>query len=401
MFNREVLAARRHPSLASVQYFEVLRRIKTEFGDKYYFYFTNHGVLTNIEEHGWKHANSGSPSAMLKHGGRLFRDRESVSSLFLETRSSEAAVLLVAFANYYLARGSVTGYLRFINEYLTYRNISGISFVDLKSGDIPTFRNWVSTICKKEVGLLPTDGKPKVSIIMPAFNNGSTIRWSILSIVNQSFADWELLVVDDASTDNTAIVVSDLAKSDKRISLIQNSANIGTYLSRNRALRVALGEYVTVLDADDFAVANRLELQYKQVRLAASPGHIGGYVRMNEDCYLTDFRKASQWSYDGVTHRCLASIFLNREFLLNRLGRWDAVRFGGDAELYARALKIDSDTFVESRAPLIIALNRCVSLTNSPGSELGSAARQAYIDHFSRWHESAHQSELRLPEIAH
>ena len=88
-----------------------------------------------------------------------------------------------------------------------------------------------------------------VSIIMPSWNTGRFIAESIQSVLNQTYQDWELLIVDDCSTDNTDEIVAGF--SDKRIRYFKNEKNSGAAITRNRAIREARGEWIAFLDSDD------------------------------------------------------------------------------------------------------------------------------------------------------
>ena len=98
-----------------------------------------------------------------------------------------------------------------------------------------------------------------VSIIMPAYNNGPFIREAIDSIISQTYTDWELLVVDDCSTDDTTSIVASFK--DKRIHYQRNEYNMGAALSRNKAIQAAKGKYIAFLDADDKWLPTKLEKQ--------------------------------------------------------------------------------------------------------------------------------------------
>jgi succinoglycan biosynthesis protein ExoO len=97
----------------------------------------------------------------------------------------------------------------------------------------------------------------KVSVVVPAFNAARTIGAAIESVVAQSHTDWELLICDDASTDDTIDVVRSFA--DARIRLICNPQNLGPGLSRDIAIGVATGQWIAFLDADDVWLPARLE----------------------------------------------------------------------------------------------------------------------------------------------
>ena len=102
---------------------------------------------------------------------------------------------------------------------------------------------------------------PLVSVIMPAYNCGNFIAQAIQSVINQSIPDWELLVVDDCSTDDTVEVVRRLAAQDARVRFASLSQNGGPAEARNAAMRRASGRYVAFLDSDDLWETDKLERQ--------------------------------------------------------------------------------------------------------------------------------------------
>lgn len=104
--------------------------------------------------------------------------------------------------------------------------------------------------------------KELVSIIMPSFNTGEFISTAIKSVIDQTYVNWELIIVDDCSTDNTDKVVHDFL-SDKRIIYLKNKTNSGAAVSRNRALREARGRWIAFLDSDDIWHPEKLERQLK------------------------------------------------------------------------------------------------------------------------------------------
>ena len=87
-----------------------------------------------------------------------------------------------------------------------------------------------------------------VSIIMPSWNTGNFIAESIQSVINQTYKNWELIIVDDCSTDNTDEVVS--FYKDQRIKYLKNEKNSGAAITRNKDLREAQGERIAFLDSD-------------------------------------------------------------------------------------------------------------------------------------------------------
>ena len=99
-----------------------------------------------------------------------------------------------------------------------------------------------------------------VSIIMPSYNTGKFIRATIESVLAQTYSNWELILVDDCSTDDTDDIVKAYL-SDQRIRYIKNETNSGAAVSRNRALREAKGKWIAFLDSDDLWESTKLEKQ--------------------------------------------------------------------------------------------------------------------------------------------
>lgn len=93
---------------------------------------------------------------------------------------------------------------------------------------------------------------PLVSVIMPAYNAEPFIEEAIASVIAQTVADWELIVIDDCSTDDTVQIVSAFVRQDPRIQLLTNASNMGVAKTRNRGLELCRGQYVALLDSDDY-----------------------------------------------------------------------------------------------------------------------------------------------------
>lgn len=100
-----------------------------------------------------------------------------------------------------------------------------------------------------------------VSIIMPSYNCGQYVEESIRSVQAQTYKNWEIIFVDDCSTDATVARVKVMMAADDRIRLFQNASNRGAAVSRNNALREAKGRWIAFLDSDDLWEPNKLERQ--------------------------------------------------------------------------------------------------------------------------------------------
>lgn len=112
--------------------------------------------------------------------------------------------------------------------------------------------------------------KGLVSVIMPAYNCERFIKRAVESVLDQTYSDWELIIVDDCSSDLTGDIIQKISAVDERIVYLRNSDNIGAAGSRNRAVMEAKGQYLAFLDSDDIWVKEKLETQ---IRFMEKYGH--------------------------------------------------------------------------------------------------------------------------------
>jgi len=110
--------------------------------------------------------------------------------------------------------------------------------------------------------MIENQKRPKVSIVMPAYNAEVDIEESINSVLNQTLVDFELILIEDGSTDRTKEIIKEFAKKDPRIKLVLHKENQKIIQSLNDGLKVARGQYIARLDSDDIAAPDRLERQY-------------------------------------------------------------------------------------------------------------------------------------------
>ena len=120
---------------------------------------------------------------------------------------------------------------------------------------------------------------PYISIIIPTFNRASLLPFAIKSALSQTFTDFELLILDDASTDNTYEVAESFL-TDPRVRLVKHPKNIGITENRNYGLSIANGKYIAMLDSDDVWLdSHKLERQLEILKSHPSIGIVGTYVK--------------------------------------------------------------------------------------------------------------------------
>lgn len=121
-----------------------------------------------------------------------------------------------------------------------------------------------------------------VSIITPMYNSAEFISETIQSVQIQTLPDWEMLIVDDCSTDNSVKVVDSIADDEPRISLIQLDKNSGAAVARNRAIDASKGRYIAFLDSDDLWLPDKLEKQLAFMEEKECPFSYGAYEKIDE-----------------------------------------------------------------------------------------------------------------------
>ena len=124
------------------------------------------------------------------------------------------------------------------------------------------------------------DAQPLVSIIMPVFNGDRYLAQTIESVISQTYSNWEMILVDDGSTDSTPAVIDQYTSLHPRIRGIRlESPSGGPALPRNKGLSVAKGEYIAFLDADDVWAQEKLSVQVDFIQLSkADVVHSGATV---------------------------------------------------------------------------------------------------------------------------
>ena len=124
---------------------------------------------------------------------------------------------------------------------------------------------------------------PRVSVVVCVYNGEDFLRESIDSILSQTFADFELLILDDASIDSTPQILSECAAQDQRIRLAQNEQNLGLTKSLNKCLALARGEYVARQDADDVSLPERLAKQVEAMDARPELAALGAWVEVIDE----------------------------------------------------------------------------------------------------------------------
>jgi tetratricopeptide (TPR) repeat protein len=239
-------------------------------------------------------------------------------------------------------------------------------------------------------GVAPIYHGPLVSVVMTAYNAEEYVMTAARSILEQSYRNIELIIVDDCSTDGTPEMLLNLERNDPRVRVILKSTNDGTYVSKNMGLLQARGEFVALQDSDDWSHPDRIAKSV--AALQARPELIGvttDWIRMTTSGEIV-IKAGGQ-----IAHVCCISLVFRREPALKTLGFFDSVRIEADMEYIKRiALAFGDAAVARLRWPLLFGRARSDSLTAS--EEFGltrtgyTMPRRNYQSAYGGWH-----SEIR------
>ncbi len=123
----------------------------------------------------------------------------------------------------------------------------------------------------------------KVSIIIPVHNAEKFIGKTIESVLNQTYKNWEMLIFNDKSKDNSLKIIKKYSEKDERIKVVDSKENVGVVAARNKLIEIATGEFIAFLDADDYWKQNKLEKQIKFMRKNNALISCTEYTRVTED----------------------------------------------------------------------------------------------------------------------
>lgn len=146
--------------------------------------------------------------------------------------------------------------------------LGGISFL---------YSNFLANKINKDI--TTEEDKPLVSVILPTYNREKFLKRSIESILNQTYTQFELIIIDDGSNDNSLQLIHQYAQKDNRIIVLANKKNKGISISRNRAYKYAKGRYIMPMDSDDRALPEKLEKQVAYMEKFPDIDLLGSYSR--------------------------------------------------------------------------------------------------------------------------
>lgn len=324
---------------------------------------------------------AGGIELLLDAAAGATRDRDDF--LILGNQVGRAVQVLQPDGRY---RGAMQ--VAWLNAALALDNLEPVSFLEADKDNFDLLH------CEIDAQEYVEDG-PLVSVLVPAYNSQDWLPTAINSLLQQTWRNLEIVIVDDQSTDNTFEVAKEIAAKHPRVKVLQNAVNAGPYVARNLALSNSSGVFVTVHDADDWSHPRKIERQVSA--LLNRPDVLANTsqtVRVNPTNLqiLTSAGKAMRLNY--------SSLMFRRAEVASALGFWDPVRFGADSEFINRIEAVFGADAIDHLDSGVLSLVRSVetSLTAGGLSDRLKGARKLYRRLFMEWHAAceANPDALRL-----
>jgi len=193
-----------------------------------------------------------------------------------------------------------------------------------------------------------------ISIILPTYERATHLDRCIASVVNQTYWDWELMVVDDGSRDATFGVVKPWLDRDPRMTYCYHQ-NQGAGLARNLGLRWAQGEYITFIDSDDRYLAEHLASRWQWLQDHPGVDMIQGGLLLPEEVWVMDYYQPDRWI--NLRECVVCPTFFGKRHVFEALGGFKPLPYGEDTDLWERASQQfqvasirDPQTYVYTRA---------------------------------------------------
>ena len=176
---------------------------------------------------------------------------------------------------------------------------------------------------------------PKFSIVLTTYNRMSLIERAILSVIHQTEKSWELLIIDDGSTDDTAKVVLPYLEKEATVFYFRQK-NMGEVYAKNRGISLSCGAYITFIDSDDTYKPKHLEHRKQILNQHPEIDFLYGGVEIWGDEYVPDRNKEGK--YIHLSNCIIGGTFFVKREALFALGGFDKLDIGADADLYDRAI---------------------------------------------------------------
>lgn len=206
-----------------------------------------------------------------------------------------------------------------------------------------------------------SNNKALVSIVMPAYNCEKYVVEAINSILAQTYRNWELLVLDDGSKDDTLRIIEEFSQKDSRIKALPNGKNMGVSATRNRGIELASGEWIAFLDSDDMWKPEKLEKQFEIVEKEAAEFLFTGSSYINEEgeAYKEIFEVPEKITYKKLRNQNViscSSVLVKKKYFEHIKMEKDEMH--EDYAVWLRILKTGVTAFGVNEPLLIYRISR-------------------------------------------
>jgi tetratricopeptide (TPR) repeat protein len=250
--------------------------------------------------------------------------------------------------------------------------------------------------CKNEVSI---ERSEMVSVIMTVYQHDDWLPIAISSILQQTYRNLELIIVDDASNDDTWEYLQQFVKLDRRIRLIKLDTNVGTYVAKNEGMLYSKGDYIAFMDADDWVHPQKLAAQIDILQNSDIVATTCGFFRVDRNSNL-------EFKPDKPLSPACISLCFKKNSVLPKIGFFDAARTMADSE-YENRLKIvfGTHSIQQISEPLLISMRHEHSISGGGWESTKLAwhgnqiSQYPYIIAYQTWHGNLknHDSNPYLP----
>lgn len=177
---------------------------------------------------------------------------------------------------------------------------------------------------------------PKISLIIGVYNGAEKLRESLDSVLSQSFTDFEVVVVNDASTDETSFVLNEYATRDTRIKIVTNEKNLGLTKSLNRGIGVSSGEYIARMDNGDISYPTRFEKQVAFLDEHKEYSMVGSFANLTDDASVVIGQLRYPTKHDDIVRKLIRHNLFVHSSVMVRRSALEEVGFYNEAWKYAQ-----------------------------------------------------------------
>lgn len=239
---------------------------------------------------------------------------------------------------------------------------------------------------------------PKISVVMPVYNGEKYLKEALESILNQTFKDFELIVIDDGSTDKSEEIIKSF--SDQRIVYLDNGSNLGLSKSFNRGIQAAQGDYIARMDADDIALKERFEKQLNFLKDNPEVGVVGSNIQIMGTSKV--FKRPEK--HLAIKWQCLLSTPVVHPAVMARVRVFkdnpynEALHNSEDFELWSRLIFDKNIKFANLQEPLLLYRVSKKSFTQSLDPEKRLNTTKNIIHNIKRYITLSEEDKQNLLE---